>query len=86
MSAICYIVAMIPPLMHKLFWDIDPNCLDTEKNKRIIISRTINYGTLTNWRWLTKTYGKARVAEVVRARDRSGIRESARRLANILFV
>lgn len=77
---------MLPRSITKLFWDVDTATLDIEKNERLIVSRLLNYGTLEGWRWLVRTYGKARVAAWLHSGTRLGVRPSARRLAELLFM
>jgi hypothetical protein len=76
---------MISPDAAKYFWDVDPSLLDEKKHERLIISRILNYGDLADWRWLAGTYGKGRVLAVVRSGGRLGLREPARRLADLIF-
>lgn len=76
---------MIPSSIIKLFWDFDTQALDIEKNKKTIISRTINYGTLSDWKWLKENYGKSAIIEVALSTNRIGIREGAKRLVKIIF-
>ena len=40
-----------------LFWDVDINELDLDKNKRYIIQRVIEYGTLADWMTIKSFYG-----------------------------
>ena len=44
-------------LPHHLFWDIDPNSLDTKKHARFIIQRVIQRGTLEDWNHIKECYG-----------------------------
>lgn len=46
-----------------LFWDVAVKELDVEKNKRFIIQRAIEYGTLNDWKIIKKQYGIATIAE-----------------------
>ena len=40
-----------------LFWDIDASTLDLSKNKRFIIQRVLELGTLNDWSILKELYG-----------------------------
>ena len=40
-----------------LFWDIDEETLDVEKNTRFIIERVLTRGRLSDWRKLVELYG-----------------------------
>ena len=76
---------MISPSVAKYFWDVNVETLDIKRHKRYIITRLLNYGTLADWRWLMHTYGKKHIAEILSHLQRSGIRQSARRLAELIF-
>jgi len=76
---------MIPASITTLFWDSDPMLLDLEKHKKTIITRTLNYGTLSDWNWLRKKYGSADISSTISRKTRTNIREGARKLAEIYF-
>jgi hypothetical protein len=40
------------------FWDVDVNSLDSKINKRLIIERVINYGSLDELHILNNTYSR----------------------------
>ena len=40
-----------------LFWDIDIDSLDLDKNKRYVIQRVLEYGTLSDWMIIKSFYG-----------------------------
>jgi hypothetical protein len=40
-----------------LFWDINPEKLDMERNKRFIIQRVLEYGKLSDWQFIKNHYG-----------------------------
>lgn len=44
-------------LPDNLFWDIDPETLDYEKNARFIIQRVIQRGSLKDWSVIKAYYG-----------------------------
>jgi len=53
-----------------LFWDIDYNNLDYEKNARFIIERVLNKGDLPDWYAIKKIYGLKRIKnEVINIRN-----------------
>jgi hypothetical protein len=72
-------------LKAEYFWDVDAQTLDLRRHERLIISRLLNYGTLDDWRWLIRAYGKDHLANLLRSSSRLGIRESARRLAAVVL-
>ncbi len=45
-----------------LFWDIDRDCFDAEKNSAQIIKRVLEYGELEDWRAIRNYYGLSRIA------------------------
>ena len=47
----------ISDLSQHLFWDIDPENLDMEKNKRTIIHRVLQYGLINDWLMIYNYYG-----------------------------
>lgn len=75
---------MISPAAAQYFWDIDPRTVDEKKHERFIISRLLNYGRLSDWQWLLRTYGRERIIAALRE-TRSGLREPVRRLALLMF-
>ena len=46
-----------PKFSINLFWDISPEKLDMERNKRFIIQRVLEYGNLSDWKIIKKYYG-----------------------------
>jgi hypothetical protein len=40
-----------------LFWDIDVSTLDLTQNKRFIIQRVLELGTLSDWKIIKNLYG-----------------------------
>lgn len=46
-----------------LFWDVDASSLDMKKNKRFIIQRVLEYGTLPDWKYIKSIYGIDTIAK-----------------------
>jgi hypothetical protein len=46
-----------------LFWDIDRNSLDLEKNKKFIVQRVLEYGLIDDWLTLRNLYGIDEIAD-----------------------
>lgn len=46
-----------------LFWDVDIETIDIEKNANFIIERFLEYGTLEGVSWLRTFYGDARIRQ-----------------------
>ena len=45
-------------LRDELFWDIHPDKLDEEENKRLIIERALSFGNLMELKAMFRYYGK----------------------------
>ncbi len=46
-----------------LFWDVNPDILNFEKNKKLIIQRVLNYGLFNDWQIIVKQYGISEIAK-----------------------
>ena len=57
--------AKLPLSFKPLFWSYDFDLLDPQKHKRAIIVNVLNYGDLSQWQWLIKTYGKREIKEFI---------------------
>ena len=78
---------VIPTNIRRLFWDVDKGKLDIITDQKSIVERILNYGVLSDWKWLLVTYGKGVVEDVVSNsinQNRSNIREQSRRLFTLL--
>ncbi len=49
-----------------MFWDVNPERLDTEKDAPFIIGRVLDFGNLKEWRLIEQLYGKEKIAEVAK--------------------
>ena len=49
-------------LSKHLFWDLDINSLDLEKNKKQIIHRVLDYGLMNDWQFIHNYYGISEIA------------------------
>ncbi|MCF6365361.1 MAG: hypothetical protein L3J35_04080 [Bacteroidales bacterium] len=47
-----------------LFWDVDRNKLDFEKNKQFIVERTLDYGLINDWNIIYNYYGIKNIAKI----------------------
>ena len=54
--------ALVNQLSPYLFWDIDKDSFDTEKNSAQLIKRVLEYGELDDWRKVRNYYGLNRIA------------------------
>lgn len=57
----------ISHLSSYLFWDIDLNRFDTEKNSIQLIQRVLEFGQLEDWRFLRDFYGLNRIVSDCKA-------------------
>ena len=53
-----------------LFWDVDKEKLDIERNKRYIVKHVLNYGLMKDWNTLKKHYSIQQIGqEAMKIRD-----------------
>lgn len=48
-----------------LFWDVNPNNINTKKNARYIIERILDFGNDKEVKWLHSFYSKALLKSVI---------------------
>lgn len=75
----------LPESFRPLLWSYNFAAISAEKHQKLIITQAINYGTLTQWRWIARRYGKVRVKNVLEHIPETALRPRARRLAALLF-
>jgi len=56
----------ISSLSKHLFWDVDVQKINLEKNKNFIIQRVLQYGLLTDWIYIYKYYGWEVIVDVTK--------------------
>ena len=49
-------------LSKHLFWDVDRNTLDLNKNFRFILTRVLEYGLINDWTLLYQYFGLEKIA------------------------
>jgi len=79
------IKSMIPVSFKPLLWSYDFTKIDEEKDKKTIILSAINYGSLTDWRWIVNRYGREEVIRILKKVPVSEIKTRARKLASVVF-
>lgn len=57
---------MLKNLSERLFWDVDPQSLDWEKDISLIVSRVVERGTLEEWRTIEQRYGLNKIVDVAK--------------------
>ena len=63
---------MLHNLSKRLFWDVNPDLLDWEKDRALIILRVVERGTLEEWRAIVKQYSLDKIvaeAKLFRSMD-----------------
>lgn len=75
----------LPDFFKPLFWSVDFNSLDLDKNKKTIILSVINYGDLKHWRFLSDYYGKNELKKILERLPATEFKPRAARLAEVLF-
>ena len=53
----------INDLSDHIFWDVDHNNLDINKNFAFILQRVLGYGLLHDWNLIYKSFGLKRITE-----------------------
>ena len=53
-------------LSDHLFWDVDKDNLDTEKSKKTIVQRVLDYGLMRDWKILVQIYGIKEIANTAK--------------------
>ena len=53
-------------LSRTLFWDIDYETIDWDKNARFVVERVLMRGTVPDFRTIIGYYGKERLREIIK--------------------
>lgn len=56
---------MKPKLTKSLFWDVEYESIDFQKNSRFVIERVLTRGNFQDWRTIRDFYGLDKIAEEV---------------------
>jgi hypothetical protein len=75
----------LPQTFGPLLWSYDFERVDPLRHKKTIVVQTLNYGTLTQWRWLIQTYGREVIREIVAHTSAGEVKPRALRLASLVF-
>jgi len=67
----------VPEFLRSYFWDVEFEKLEIKRSAHLIIKRVLDRGSLSDIRWLLKTYGKDEIKKVV-----MGTRDLARPTGN----
>lgn len=69
-------MSSLPKSLQLYFPEYSLDDLDTDRDRDLVIERTLEYGTRRELRWLFKTYGKDQIRNTVRRR---GFRKLSKR-------
>lgn len=58
---------MLPPELHRFFWEYDVKTLDEKLNWHQVIERILEYGDIEANRWVYRTYKSNQIATVVKS-------------------
>ena len=75
----------LPARFRPLFWSYRFEDLDLQRDEKAVIVQLLNYGNLTDWRWLVKEYGAPEIKRVLQSIPASEIKSRTRALASLLF-
>ena len=75
----------LPDTFRPLLWSHDFRRIDPMRHKKTIVVQTLNYGTLDQWRWLIRSYGREGVREVLAQISASELKPRALGLAALVF-
>lgn len=74
-----------PASFRPLLWSLKWKDIDVDEDKEDIIVGVINEGSLDEWRWLIKTYGKDAIRRVLQERLATEFHPESRNLAELIF-
>lgn len=75
----------LPNYFQPLFWSYNFSLLDLKKHERVIVVNVLNYGDLSQWRWLIKTYGRKKIKEFIESIPASEFRKPVVILLSMLL-
>ena len=75
----------LPDSFKPLLWSLKWDALDVDADKDDIIVAAVNEGTLDQWRWIIRTYGKATIQRVLEGRLETEFHLESRNLAKVVF-
>jgi hypothetical protein len=75
----------LPDSFRPLFWSYRFDELELNKDEKTVVTQLINYGSLTEWRWLIRQYGTEEVKRLLQSLPATEIKPRTRVLASLLF-
>lgn len=74
-----------PSDFRPLLWSLRWSAVDIDEDKDDIIVNTVNEGSLDQWRWLIRTYGKDTIRHILQDKLATEFHPGSRNLAKIIF-
>ena len=74
-----------PRSFRPLLWSLRWEDVDVRDDREDIIVAIVNEGTLAQWRWLIRTYGKPTIRRILQRRLASEFHPESRNLAKVTF-
>lgn len=75
----------LPQYFQPILWSYNLDDIDPKTDASLIITQTINYGTLKHWGWIKKRYGAKDIKTVLSAVPATALRLPAQKLASVIF-
>lgn len=76
---------IIPPAVVEALWSYDPEALDLEKDKHLIIRQVLNEGTEEAIEWMRRIYGVEDIKEVIRMTSRGAWKKKSLALWELIY-
>ena len=77
---------MVVPVAHAwLFWDVDHEAIDLQRDRRYVLGRVLERGRLDDVRWVVSEYGLEAVRDFFRAGGHPEISAATRSLWQAFF-
>src|SRR5580698_2015477 len=75
----------LPDSLRPFFWSYRFEELEPGRDEKTVVTQLINYGSLTEWRWLIRQYGTEEVKRLLQSLPATEIKPRTRVLASLLF-
>ena len=78
-------VRNVPKWFQKFYWWGNTSDMDLERDKKTVVVQLINNGSWSQWKWLTRTYGKEALKKTIQETPASEFRSGALKLISLLL-
>ncbi|MCX6716398.1 MAG: hypothetical protein NTV72_00520 [Candidatus Taylorbacteria bacterium] len=75
----------IPQTLKPYFWSYDFSKIDPDKSSKTVVSQIINYGNISDWKWLVSYYGIDSVRQIIINLRPGEIKKRTLKLASLIF-